>query len=140
MASRPPDSSEPAEQLPQPAGLEEPMDTKAATQSETLSVAHGNALTPPEEVDPQLAEESQAPGEASVAGDVCMDVGTAGDPWTEDRRAPPAGLGDGSEDSDRYGLFHTSFLPYGVIVIRKKRIFNQLCINSILLRFLYDFI
>ncbi|XP_056443008.1 H/ACA ribonucleoprotein complex non-core subunit NAF1 isoform X2 [Gadus chalcogrammus] len=84
-----------AEQLQQPAELEEEMDTKAATQSETLHAAHGNTH-PPKEVDPKPAGESQAPGEASAKGDVCMD----GDQWTEDRRAAPAGPGDGSEDSD----------------------------------------
>ena len=126
MASK--DSSEPAEQHPQPAEqhpqpaeqlplpgkqhpqlaeLEEEMDTKAATQSDTPHTAHGNTHTL-EEVDlqPQPTEESQAPG------DVCMDVCMAGDPWTEDRRAPPADLGDDSEDSDRYWLFHTVFLLY----------------------------
>ena len=89
-----------AEQLQQPAELEEEMDTKAATQSETLHAAHGNTH-PPKEVDPQPAGESQAPGEASAKGDLCMDVCMDGDQWTEDRRAAPAGPGDGSEDSDR---------------------------------------
>ncbi|XP_030208052.1 H/ACA ribonucleoprotein complex non-core subunit NAF1 isoform X2 [Gadus morhua] len=88
-----------AEQLQQPAELEEEMDTKAATQSETLHAAHGNTH-PPKEVDPQPAAESQAPGEASAKGDLCMDVCMDGDQWTEDRRAAPAGPGDGSEDSD----------------------------------------
>jgi hypothetical protein len=88
------------EQLQQPAELEEEMDTKAATQSETLHAAHGNTH-PPKEVDTQPAAESQAPGEASAKGDLCMDVCMDGDQWTEDRRAAPAGPGDGSEDSDR---------------------------------------